>query len=52
MQFEQGFLGLLLGEAMPAHDWRDGIGDFCVTDYLAEFDEVHLTGYFTPVLDI
>src|SRR5260370_346851 len=34
---------------MSAHDWRDGIGDFCVADYLAEPNEVHLISYSTPV---
>ena len=52
MQFEQGFRSLILGEAMSADDCRDGIGDLCVADYLAEFDEVHLMGYSTPVLDM
>ena len=52
MQFEQGFRSLILGEAMSADDCRDGIGDLCVADYLAQFDEVHLLGYSTPVLDI
>ena len=51
-QVEQGLLGLFLGEAMSVHDRRDGIGDFCVADYLAEFDEVHLVRYYTPVLDV
>ena len=27
---------------MSAHDWRDGIGHFCVADYLAELDDMHL----------
>jgi hypothetical protein len=36
---------------MSAHDRRDGIGDFCVAEYLVKFDEVHLVGYYTPVLD-
>jgi hypothetical protein len=44
MQFEQGFLRLSLGETMSAHDWRDGIGHFCVADYLAELNQVHLLG--------
>jgi hypothetical protein len=42
MQFEQGFLRLSLGETMSTHDWRDGIGHFCIADYLAELDDVHL----------
>ena len=46
MQFEQGFRSLVLGEAMFADDCRDGIGDLCVADYLAQFDEVHLPGIF------
>jgi len=33
---------------MSAHDWRDGIGDLCVADYLAEFNEVHLSRHYTP----
>jgi hypothetical protein len=37
---------------MSVHDRRDGIGDFCVADYLAEFDEVHLVRHYTPVLDV
>jgi hypothetical protein len=36
---------------MSAHDRRDGIGDFGVAEYLVKFDEVHLVGYCTPVLD-
>jgi len=31
---KSGFLRLCLGETMSAHDWRDGIGDFCVANYL------------------
>ena len=46
-QFEQEFFGLLLGETMSAYDWRDRIGDFCVADYLAEFDTVHVMRYST-----
>ena len=52
MQFEQNFLGFSLGETMSAHDWSDGISDFCVADYLAELNEVHLVRYSTPVLDL
>ena len=52
MQFEQGFLGLSLGQTMSAHDWRDGIGHFCVAHYLAELNQVHLVKYSTPVLDL
>jgi hypothetical protein len=48
MQFEQGFLRLSLGKMMSAHDWRDGIGDFCVADYLAELNQVHLVRQYTP----
>src|ERR1043166_10139984 len=48
MQFEQEFLGLSLGQTMSAHHWRDGIGDFCVADYLAELNQVHLLGHYTP----
>jgi hypothetical protein len=33
---------------MSAHDWRDGIGDFCVADHLAELNEVHLVRHSTP----
>jgi hypothetical protein len=47
-QFEQEFLGLFLGETVPAYDWRDRIGDFCVADYLAELDTVHVMRYSTP----
>jgi hypothetical protein len=52
MQLKQRCRGLLLGEAMSAHDSGDGIGDLRVADYLAEFDEVHVMAYPTPVLDI
>jgi hypothetical protein len=52
MQFEQGFLRLSLGETMSAHDWRDGIGDFCVANYLSELNPVHLVKYSTPVPDL
>ena len=48
MQFEQGFLGLSLGEMMSAHDWRDGVGDFCVAEYLAELNEVRRVLHYTP----
>ena len=41
-QFQQEFLGLFLGETVSAYDWRDRIGDFCVADYLAELDKVHV----------
>jgi hypothetical protein len=46
-QFEQEFLGLFRAETMSAYDWRDRIGDFCVADYLAEFDTVHVMKYST-----
>jgi hypothetical protein len=46
-QFDQEFFGLFLGETMFAYDWRDRIGDFCVADYLAELDTVHVTRYST-----
>jgi hypothetical protein len=32
---------------VSAYDWRDRIGDFCVADYLAERDKVHLVRYST-----
>jgi hypothetical protein len=44
----QGLLSASLGETMCAHDWRDGIGDLRVADYLAEFNEVHLLRRYTP----
>jgi hypothetical protein len=47
-QFEQEFLGLFRGETVSAYDWRDRIGDFCVADYLAELDMVHVIRYSTP----
>src|SRR5947209_18979719 len=47
MQFEQEFFGLFLGETVSAYDWRDRIGDFCVADYLAELDKVHVMRYST-----
>ena len=46
-QFEQEFFGLFLGETVSAYDWRDRIGDFCVADYLAELDMVHVVRYST-----
>jgi len=46
-QFQQEFLGLFLGETVSAYDWRDRIGDFCVADYLAELDKVHVARYST-----
>jgi hypothetical protein len=46
-QFEQEFLGLFLGETVSAYDWRDRIGDFCVAEYLAELDTVHVMRYST-----
>jgi hypothetical protein len=46
-QFEQEFLGLFLGETVSAYNWRDRIGDFCVADYLAELDTVHVMRYST-----
>jgi len=46
-QFEQEFLGLFRAETVFAHDWRDRIGDFCVSDYLAELDTVHVMSYST-----
>jgi len=52
MQFEQGFFSLSLCQTMSAHDWGDGIGDFCVANYLAELNPVHLVKYSTPVLDL
>jgi hypothetical protein len=32
---------------VSAYDWRDRIGDFCVADYLAEHDMVHVVRYST-----
>ena len=46
-QFEQEFLGLFRAETVSAYDWRDRIGDFCVADYLAELDKVHVMRYST-----
>src|ERR1051326_3661588 len=46
-QFEQEFLGLFRAETVFAYDWRDRIGDFCVADYLAELNKVHLVRYST-----
>jgi hypothetical protein len=47
MQFEQGFLGLFLGQTMSAQDRKDGMCDLCVANYLAEFNPVHLSQYST-----
>jgi hypothetical protein len=47
-QFDQEFFGLFRAETVPAYDWRDRIGDFCVADYLEEFDTVHVMRYSTP----
>ena len=41
-QFEQEFFGLFRAEKVSAYDWRDRVGDFCVADYLAERDTVHV----------
>jgi hypothetical protein len=46
-QFDQEFFGLLLGETVSAYDWRDRICDFCVADYLAERDTVHVMIFYT-----
>ncbi len=46
-QFDQEFFGLFLGETVSAYNWRDRIGDFCVADYLAELDTVHVMRYST-----
>jgi len=46
-QFEQEFFGLFRAETVSAYDWRDRIGDFCVADYLAELDKVHVMRYST-----
>ncbi len=46
-QFEQQFLGLFRAETVSVYDWRDRIGDFCVADYLAELDMVHVMRYST-----
>jgi hypothetical protein len=47
-QFDQEFFGLFRGETVSAYDRRDGISDFCVPDYLEEFDTVHVMRYSTP----
>jgi hypothetical protein len=47
-QFEQEFFGLFRAETVSAYDWRDRISDFCVADYLAELDKVHVMRYSTP----
>ena len=47
-QFEQEFFGVFRAETVSAYDWRDRIGDFCVADYLQEFDTVHVMRYSTP----
>jgi hypothetical protein len=44
-QFEQEFFGLFVSETVSAHDWRDGIGDFCVAYYLTELDTMHVIHY-------
>jgi hypothetical protein len=46
-QFEQEFFGLFRAETVSAHDWGDRMGDFCVADYLAELDKVHVRRYST-----
>jgi hypothetical protein len=46
-QFEQEFLDLFRAETVSAYDGRDRIGDFCVADYLAELDTVHVMRYST-----
>jgi hypothetical protein len=46
-QFEQEFLGLFRAETVSAYDWRDRMGDFCVADYLAKLDTVHVRRYST-----
>jgi hypothetical protein len=46
-QFEQEFFGLFLGETVSAYNWRDRIGDFCVADYLAKLDTMHVMRYST-----
>ncbi len=46
-QFDQEFLGLFRAETVSAYDWRDRIGDFCVADYLAELDTMHVMRYST-----
>jgi hypothetical protein len=34
---------------VPAHHWKDRIGDFCVADYLPKLNMVHLVGYQFPL---
>jgi hypothetical protein len=46
-QFDQESLGLFLGKTVSAYNWRDHIGDFCVAEYLAELDIVHVMRYST-----
>ena len=46
-QFEQEFFGVFRAETVSAYNWRDRIGDFCVADYLAELDMVHVMRYST-----
>ena len=46
-QFEQEFLGLFGAETVSSYDWRDRVGDFCVADYLAELNTVHVMRYST-----
>jgi hypothetical protein len=51
-QLEQEFLGLSLCETMVAHNWKDGIGDFGIADYLVELNEMHLVRHYTLILDV
>ena len=46
-QFEQEFFGLFGAETVSAYDWTDRIGDFCVAEYVAELDMVHVVKYST-----
>ncbi|MFN2541255.1 MAG: hypothetical protein ABR514_03680 [Chthoniobacterales bacterium] len=37
----QCLLRICLSETMPAQDRQDGVGDFCVANYLLKFGVVH-----------
>jgi hypothetical protein len=43
----KNFLVSSLGETVSAYDWRDRIGDFCIAEYLAGLDTVHVVRYST-----
>lgn len=50
MQFEQEFFDPFLGETVSAYNRRDRVGDFCVADYLAKIDTVHVMRYSTRLV--